>query len=850
MSGGRCMLTARCHTLPADGRSRGAILIGSVIGAGGPGLPGRNMRGRRHSSLSTKVVGRPGDGSTGKGIVSLDITHDSQIAHKLLVMSTQSTSLSSNFVIAPLLRGLEFKLFPPVILATVLAILAATVGLYHAATESDAIAVERQVRETRQAIDSSLDELAINQEAIAVWDDPYLQLQKPEPDWVWMDENIGTWLNSLFGHDQVYILNAQDLAVYGTRDGARVEADSFVEIAAGLTHLIDGVRGRVADHTSVHERLPGRPLHPSATVRTTEKAIHTTAVVNISGRPAAASAMLIRPHTPTVNEPPGAHHILISIRFLDGNFLQQLAKGNLIEGPRFSKSASVGKGEHAWSLMSDHDEPLSHFIWRPELPGTKLLRSVAPSVGFALALIVLIMTLLAIWLHRAISIQQRTLVELRASEAQAQHLAFHDALTGLPNRTKFDAKLYQELVQARRGKRLAILLLDLDGFKHVNDALGHLAGDALIREFADRVHLLLRGEDMVARLGGDEFVILISDLEAYGGVEALCGAVLNAVKPPFELLGNAAFVGVSIGVALAPDAGCERIDLMRKADIALYQAKAQGRGCYRFFTPEMDDSVMLRSAIEEQLRVALENGSGLLVHYQPQVTGKDWKITGLEALVRWQHPTLGLIAPAQFVAVAEGSGLISALGDWVLRQACAASHRWPHLFIAVNLSPAEFRINGFAERITQTVRDCGADPRRIELEITEGVLLDDSEAVRHGLAVLRAAGFRIALDDFGTGYSSLSYLRRFEVDKIKIDRSFVQHLGHAVDSTAIISAVLMLGRIMGLHVTAEGVETPEQQEFLEAAGCESMQGYLFSRPVPESEVDSLLVIREPERGAA
>jgi EAL domain-containing protein (putative c-di-GMP-specific phosphodiesterase class I) len=254
----------------------------------------------------------------------------------------------------------------------------------------------------------------------------------------------------------------------------------------------------------------------------------------------------------------------------------------------------------------------------------------------------------------------------------------------------------------------------------------------------------------------------------------------------------------------------------------------------------MDEGVKLRSAIEEDLRTALATSDGLRVHYQPQVAGSGQVIVGLEALVRWQHPTLGLIAPDQFIAVAEETGLVCQLGEWVLRQACAASRRWPDLFIAVNLSPVQFRTSGFADRLIAIVRSSDVDPQRIELEVTEGLLLDDSDVVSNALKRLREAGFRIALDDFGTGYSSLSYLRRFQVDKIKIDRSFVEHLGHTVDSTAIISAVLTLGHAMGLTVTAEGVETAAQHDFLKAAGCNAMQGYLFSRPLPEEEIDYLI----------
>jgi predicted signal transduction protein with EAL and GGDEF domain len=350
-------------------------------------------------------------------------------------------------------------------------------------------------------------------------------------------------------------------------------------------------------------------------------------------------------------------------------------------------------------------------------------------------------------------------------------------------------------------------------------------------------------------LGGDEFAILRRKASSQE-IAALCERILETVRPPFDLIGNSAFVGVSIGVAIAPEAGFERVDLMRKADIALYRAKAEGRDCYRLFTPAMDEGVKLRSTIEEDLRTALTTGDELQVHYQPQVAGPGLAIVGLEALVRWQHPRLGLIAPEHFIPVAEETGLICQLGEWMLRQACIASQRWPDLFIAVNLSPVQFRTSGFADRLIAIVRSSNVDPHRIELEVTEGLLLDDSDIVSDALQRLRATGFRIALDDFGTGYSSLSYLRRFQVDKIKIDRSFVQHLGQTVDSTAIISAVLTLGHAMGLTVTAEGVETAAQYDFLEAAGCNTMQGYLFSRPLPEEEVDHLISVGKQARGVA
>jgi EAL domain-containing protein (putative c-di-GMP-specific phosphodiesterase class I) len=305
-------------------------------------------------------------------------------------------------------------------------------------------------------------------------------------------------------------------------------------------------------------------------------------------------------------------------------------------------------------------------------------------------------------------------------------------------------------------------------------------------------------------------------------------------------MGNQIFVGTSIGLVLAPEAGTDRSELLRKADIALYRAKSEGRNCYRVFTPEMDETVNLRRIIEEELRIALATGEGLEVAYQPQIAMSGNSIVGVEALARWRHPARGYIPPSQFIPVAEQTGLIVQLGEWVLRQACLASQRWPDLFVSVNLSPVQFRSCDFANHVISIVRECGADPCRIELEVTESVLLDEECGTAGALRALRSAGFRIALDDFGTGYSSLGYLHRFEVDKIKIDRSFTQSLGQGTKAAAVIKAIVSLGHAMSLTVTAEGVETEIQKNFLRTAGCNEMQGFLFSKALSQEQITRLL----------
>jgi diguanylate cyclase (GGDEF)-like protein len=727
----------------------------------------------------------------------------------------------------------------------VIALALAAFAIFWAVQESDAAAVERQRQMTELSVQGIVRELALQQEVVAVWDDPVLQLRNTPPNPEWLDENLGVWLNRTYGHNQVYILNASDEPVYAAVDGTRGEPGDYNQVRSALEDRLKELRGREA----TPRQGSGEPTTDS-THLTSGKALYDTQVLKLLGRPAAVSAMRIVPHSEAVIQQPGSEPVLVSVRFLDGAFLQQLAERNLIERLRFSPSAQAAAGEVSIPLNSSTGDLIGYFVWKPETPGTRILGRIGPATALGGIVILILIGVLLRWVWRAMSALRRTVIELQASEAQAQHLAFHDVLTGLPNRALFDDRLDKALARTRRGEKIAVLMLDLDRFKHVNDTLGHHAGDSLIREFAGRLSSILRTGDTVARLGGDEFAIIQTDIAGDEDVNRLCDRILAAVRKPFDVLGHQAFVGASIGIALAPDAGSDRIEIVRKADIALYRAKAEGRGCYRTFSPAMDETVRARGTIEEELRIALAAGEGLEVAYQPQVAAPGRPIIGLEALVRWQHPTRGLILPDQFIPIAEQTGLISQIGEFVLREVCATSRRWPDLFISINLSPVQFRTDGFADRVIQIVRENRVDPASIELEITEGVLLDEGGQTADALKALRAAGFRVALDDFGTGYSSLGYLQKFEVDKIKIDRSFVSSLGRDQNSTAIINAIVALGRALDLTVTAEGVETKEQERFLHGAGCHELQGYLYAKALPREQVARMLEsLPQAQKGA-
>lgn len=428
----------------------------------------------------------------------------------------------------------------------------------------------------------------------------------------------------------------------------------------------------------------------------------------------------------------------------------------------------------------------------------------------------------------------------REAEAHSRYLALHDPLSGLPNRTLLGDRIDIELARLRRGSELcALLYVDLDHFKDVNDRYGHQAGDELIREFAGRLSGIVRINDTVARVGGDEFALLLCDVRSRD-IDDICRRILDAARDPFEVTGMKAFVDASIGVVFAAQGEANRGDMLRKADVALYKAKSDGRGCYRVFTESMDEGRRMRRLLEAELQQALASDLGLDVHYQPLISNVDHSIVALEALVRWNHPQLGSLSPSQFLPIAEETGLIVPLGDWVLARACRTIRQWPGISIAVNASPVQLRDAKFADRVLRIVQECGVEPSRLQLEITESAIMNADAVSVGGLRKLRAAGVRIALDDFGTGYSSLTHLRNLEVDKVKIDRSFVQHLGQSADSAAIVQAVANIGQTLGLMVTAEGVETDEQRQFLQTTGCTELQGYLFSRPVSAKEIFKIL----------
>ena len=450
--------------------------------------------------------------------------------------------------------------------------------------------------------------------------------------------------------------------------------------------------------------------------------------------------------------------------------------------------------------------------------------------------------------------QNRTLEkrdgELLLQNARIAFLAHHDALTGLPNRLMFHERLEDALAQGGRMGGIALLCLDLDHFKQVNDTLGHPAGDMLLKAVAGRLLRCVREGDVVARLGGDEFAVLLRGAGPAEHASGLARRIVETLGAPYDLGGDQAVVGASVGIAVATSALCSADMLLRSADLALYRAKADGRGSFCLFESSMDEQMRARRAIERDLRNALARNEFTLF-YQPVFHLRDQRVSGFEALLRWRHPDRGLVSPAEFIPLAEELGLIVPVGEWVLAQACADAATWPNeMGVAVNLSPVQFHSPGLVAAVRQALRMSGLPAHRLELEITESALLQNSKAVLATLHELRGLGLRTALDDFGTGYSSLSYLRSFPFDKLKIDQSFVREVTHRPDCRAIVRSVLGLSRELGMTTTAEGVETEDQLDQIFRDGCTEVQGFLFDRPRPAGDIRHWFAPRANWRGAA
>jgi len=486
--------------------------------------------------------------------------------------------------------------------------------------------------------------------------------------------------------------------------------------------------------------------------------------------------------------------------------------------------------DYAFTLVDEHDQSVARFAWTPQRAGLDLAHRFVPLIALALISFVLLAAL--IWRYL-----RRSAAAMSESEDRTRFLALHDPLSGLPNRGFFRERLEATIAEVRQGRPpIAVFYIDLDHFKDVNDTLGHPIGDELIRNVAQRLSRTLRGDDFLARLGGDEFAIITTATFEQTALEAIARRLITTLCAPYAIEGHTVVIGASIGIVLVDQHTDHDVtDVMRYADMALYRAKSEGRNRACIYDATMETDLSNRKRLEQSLREAIED-QRLHVLYQPIVNSSGEKIVGVEALARWSDAERGYVSPSDFIPLAEHSGLIVELGRHVLRQACNDGKAWPELVVAVNVSPIQFRQVDFVEMVERILSETGFDPKRLDLELTESMLIGNVEAAETAMVQLKALGVQLSLDDFGTGYSSLQYLRRFPFDKLKIDRSFVHRIEKGADAAAIVS----LGRGLGMKVTAEGVETAEQHLFLRAAGVHSLQGYYFGQPCTAGEITAYL----------
>ncbi len=715
----------------------------------------------------------------------------------------------------------------PVVLALVITAAGVLGFIFWSTASIDERALERQSTMFEHVIETRRTRLEHELASIAARDDTVVNT-KLMFNANWVDRNIGQWMYQFFGHNRIVILDAIAQPLYVMEDGVSVDPQNYRRIASPVQQLVNHVRAQARTFT-----VPGGPTAP---VSVSDFAV-------VEGLPAIVSVMTIVSDTGAIVQPAGSEPLLAAVQFLDGNTAAQFNSEYLFEDGNFSLVRIDDPDRATHSVLNRAGRFVAFFDWERDRPGRTMLLQTGPALAAAFAVAAILVFLLLRQLRRSSA-------ALEDGRRNAEYQAAHDRLTGLPNRMSFDLHLAHVLTDRQgMGAQLSLLMLDLDRFKQVNDTLGHQAGDELICAVGQRIRAVVGPGVMIARLGGDEFAILVVSRDIAPDVSHLATDIIQAIGQPFDLNHFKAYVGVSIGIVNASGGNAEPRELVRKADIALYEAKAGGRNRAVVYEEHMNELLQLQHTIEGELRDALQRDDQLSVAFQPLIDQRTRKVIGAEALARWNHPKYGQISPARFIPVAENTGLIEALGEFVLRRACALGAGAPGRTIAVNISPTQLRNPRFSMQVFDILRETGMRPLDLELEITESILLDDEHVSAQNLRTFRAAGIHIALDDFGTGYSSLSYLKRYPVDRIKIDRSFVMQLAEGHVSVAITQAIVTLAHAMDIEVTAEGVETETQATILGQLGCNTLQGFLFSGGVPDERITAIFADKAntPER---
>ena len=716
----------------------------------------------------------------------------------------------------------RFSLVVPIGVIVAVAIVCVVVAVLTSAQRADEVSFRHEQALIREAIVDHGEQVLQQLDSVAGTPRAVTSI-RASYDRGWVQRHVGNWLQTYFAHDIVVVLDGADRITYTRLRATGTEAG--LNMRHDLAASLDLLRGRL-------HALPEHALDVVAGQSPKEPGRRTALLQQFLDRPAIVAAVAVGSGADLAGGNQGAP-IVVSIKYIDQTMLQEIGSDLQISDLHQIGGATDLHGDAEVELTNARGTAIARFAWKATTPGHQIVISVAPFIAIALAGFALLVALVMRYMRR-------TATAIAAGEAQLRHLAMHDPVCGLPNRIYFGERLETVIAEVRGGgPTAAVFYIDLDHFKDVNDTLGHPIGDELLLNVTQRLSRILRGDDLVARLGGDEFAIITTCPSDSYSLQTIAGRIIATVCAPYAIGGHNIIIGASIGIAVIDRRAGAGADILRYADMALYRAKNEGRNRACIYDAAMDADLSNRKLLEGDLLQAIQNDS-LNAVYQPIVNSAGDVVVGVEALARWTHPSIGDIPPSQFIPIAEHSGLIVELGEWMLRRACLEGRNWPGVTVAVNVSPLQFRRSDFVELVERILKETEFDASRLELEITESTLLGNLESAEQSMLRLKAIGVRFALDDFGTGYSSLLYLRRFPFDKLKIDSSFVRAIETAADAAAIVHAVVSLGRGLGMKVTAEGVETPEQHLFLRAAGVHTMQGYRFGRPGPASEISARL----------
>ena len=731
-------------------------------------------------------------------------------------------------------RTTAFVTAPIVFLA--IAALAVVLGsLIIGARETDKIALTQQRETIEHALDQHGNALARELRVQTVWNEAYEKAHAR--DRAWLQKFYGEYLSQLFGYDGIYVLSGNNEPVFGFADGHDEPPTAYLQIGPELKDLVGAVRTPHAVPANYDVITTTITLGNGETIK--HRAI--ADVRNIRGTPATVVVSTIVPDHTSVTPVDSPPFLLVAIEDLDPSYTKNIGAGFGLADLKWIKGAPAAN-ESTEVVQANDGTVVGTLAWQKDQPGWQFVRRVA--VGLAVALVLL--GVLAVILTRWGRQQARQLLQ---SEAEARHAASTDALTGLPNRVAINETLPKLVDEARwHTSTLGVLSIDVDQFKQINDDFGHGVGDATILAIAKRLQGLLGADAVLVRLDGDEFMALVPEIDAEHLAE-LAADIVTALAEPIDVAGGTrVFVTASVGYALAPRDGARSDDLVRRVELALDHAKAGGGGMAVAFAPEMDLELSRRRALEAALRAAVADKT-IDVAYQPIMDPGGRRVLGVEALARWTDPLLGSVSPDVFVPLAEETGLITKIGELVLRRALADGLAWPGVKVAVNVSGAQIHHGDVVAVVGEALRTTKFPPQRLEIEITESVLLADERRADEQIKGLQSLGVAVALDDFGSGYSSLMYLRRFGFDKLKIDRSFIEEIGTSHESTVILASIIRLGLDLEMTITAEGIETSAQRDWLAAAGCHQLQGFLFSRPLSAGEITAFIGAHQPAAAA-